>query len=275
MASIINTVNTAVIESMQLMNKIDFHTHILPAIDDGSQSESQSYRMLKLEAANGVGIVIATPHFYPDGPEPKVFIKEREVAYKRLMAHIPEEERKELPLIKQGAEVLLGFDTSHLEDLRLLAIEGTDYILIEMPYSDWDEWVYEAIERIRVLHKLTPIIAHVERYIPFQKDTQQIYRLMCMKGVIGQLNTRSLLNHQMRGLCHKLIANDMVHLLGSDAHRGQHLLEVNKAYDMLEKKHGKEILDRMQYQSEQIILNKSINKVYPQPFKRILGNIYR
>ena len=45
---------------------IDFHSHILPGIDDGSRSTAQSLEMMKLELDQGIGRIVATPHFYAD-----------------------------------------------------------------------------------------------------------------------------------------------------------------------------------------------------------------
>ena len=275
MVNMASMVNTVAIRIMQRMNKVDFHAHILPCIDDGSQSESQSYRMLQLEAANGVDIVLATPHFYPDYPSISEFILERQLAVERLKAYIETKEVQPLPKILLGAEVLLGVETASQKDLKALAIEGTDYILIEMPYNNWQEWVYEAIEAIRVKHKLIPVIAHVERYVPMHDDTDQIVRLLSMEGVLGQMNTRSLLYKDSSSLCHKLIANHMVHVLGSDAHRGQHLLEVVKAFESIEKKHGTKVIQKLHEQGVTLIQNQPIQKEMPVPFKRILGRFYK
>lgn len=274
MVNMVSTADMVITRSMRPMNKVDFHTHILPCIDDGSQSESQSYRMLEMEKKNGVAVVIATPHFYPDGPTPSEFVQERKASYERLIA-FAQEHGDDLPVIKLGAEVLLCTETADLEDLKVLAIEGTDYILIEMPYDNWQEWVYESIERIQVKHKLIPVIAHVERYIPMQKDTDQIYRLLSMPGVLGQMNTRSLLYRESSRLCHKLIENNFVHVLGSDAHRGQHLVDVHKSLSYIEKKHGSAVLGRFCEQGERIMQNQPILKESPIPFKRILRHFYK
>ena len=45
---------------------VDFHNHILPGIDDGSQSVSQSLKMLELFAELGVEKIIASPHIYKE-----------------------------------------------------------------------------------------------------------------------------------------------------------------------------------------------------------------
>ena len=41
---------------------IDLHSHLLPAVDDGSRSVGQSVRVLEQLAAQGVTAVCLTPH---------------------------------------------------------------------------------------------------------------------------------------------------------------------------------------------------------------------
>lgn len=268
----VNTASMVNIKDMRPMNKVDFHSHILPGIDDGSQSEAQSYEMLKQEKAHGVGTVLATPHFYPDDLSPKAFVERRQAAYGRLMNYINKNSKGEqLPTIIQGAEVLLGVDTADLEDLRCLAIEGTDYILIELPYNDIQEWVYESLERIRVKHGLTPVIAHVERYVPFQKDLESIHRLMSMEGILGQVNTRAILDSKTRGLCQQLIGHRMVHVIGSDAHRVRHLKELDRAYQYISKKHGEVRLKALHQQASILLQNGKIDKPLPRSLRKWWG----
>lgn len=275
MASMASTANMVAIRSIPLMSRVDFHTHLLPAIDDGSQSESQSYRMLQLEAANGVTTVLATPHFYPDGPTPSEFTRNRQASFERLQEYAIIKGVEGLPKIRFAAEVLLGYETADLKDLRKLAIEGTNYIMLEMPYANWEDWVYEAVERIQVQHDLIPIIAHVERYVPMHRDTEQILRLMRIPHVLGQMNTRSLLDRRSSRLCQRMIACEMVHVLGSDAHRGQHLKEVLKAYEWVDKKCGVGKAAQLDKNAQRILDGEQLTKLEPHPFKRLLGNIYR
>ena len=50
---------------------VDIHSHVLPGIDDGSKSLTESVALLKMEEEQGVTHVVATPHFYAryDRPE--------------------------------------------------------------------------------------------------------------------------------------------------------------------------------------------------------------
>ena len=66
------------------MNIIDFHTHILPRMDDGSHSVGESLEMLRAEAAAGIKTVAVTPHFYADLDTPETFLKRRSEALEKL-----------------------------------------------------------------------------------------------------------------------------------------------------------------------------------------------
>lgn len=257
------------------MGRVDFHTHILPGIDDGSENKQQSYEMLQEEMKHGVQTIIATPHFYPDGPSVTKFIQNRHLAYKEMKQYILKMSDMSLPDIRLGAEVLLATETAYLENLKELAIEGTKYILIEMPYDDWQEWVYESIERIYSVQGLIPVIAHIERYIPMQKDTGQIYRLLSIPKVLGQMNTRSLLDAKRKHLCYRLIKSKMVHVLGSDAHRSRHLVQGEIAYNKLIKKFSKDLLVKLEQQANILLDNGNIDKQTPRPFNKLFLNYYK
>ena len=43
---------------------IDIHSHIIPAVDDGSPSLEESLVMLKMAEADGVKAMVATPHMF-------------------------------------------------------------------------------------------------------------------------------------------------------------------------------------------------------------------
>ena len=81
---------------------IDWHTHILPEMDDGSHCVAESISMVNMQAAQGVSTIIATPHFYANHDTVSSFLDRREKTYGMLKAELP----REAPDIKLGAEVL-------------------------------------------------------------------------------------------------------------------------------------------------------------------------
>ena len=138
--------------------KVDFHAHILPGADHGSDSTETS--LVQLEYANEVGVtrIVATPHFYPHRHTLDAFIKRRYDAYSSLMSvyngNID---------IKLGAEVLLCEGLENLEGLEKLCLEGTDFILIELPFSEFRESYVDTVRKIQ-RRGLKVILAHVDRY---------------------------------------------------------------------------------------------------------------
>lgn len=248
---------------------IDFHSHIIPKVDDGSSSTNQSIRMLKMLKANNVETVIATPHFYLKDNTVEKFLVRIDEAYNRLIKKINEEDN--LPHILRGAEVLLTSETAGLPDLEKLCIEGTSYILIEMPYSYWSDWVYQAIDKIIVERNLTPVIAHVERYTPIIDDPNKMLRLLSF-GVIAQINAPSIVEHKLRKLSLKLIESNMVHVIGSDTHNDvERAPNILKAYEIIAKKFGQETVDYFDSNAKTIIQNKAIDVPSPDEIKKFLG----
>ena len=101
---------------------IDFHTHILPNVDDGSKSVDESLMMLRSLQQQGVRMIMATPHFYANNESVDKFIERRDAAYRRLIDSIGDEN---LPEIVLGAEVRYYESISRLNDLKRLRLGDT------------------------------------------------------------------------------------------------------------------------------------------------------
>ena len=114
---------------------IDFHSHVLPKLDDGSRSTKESIDMMRRAVSQGITAMVATPHFYADRETPKEFLKRREESWKRLREACEEEDG--LLSLYSGAEVRMFPGVAGMEELPELAIKGTSYILLEMPFEVW------------------------------------------------------------------------------------------------------------------------------------------
>lgn len=246
---------------------IDGHTHVLPGIDDGSKDIVESLEILRQMREEGIQTVVATPHFYPDDDVER-FLKRREAAYALLQEGM-RESKEEWPEIRKGAEVLLSVDTPELPGLEQLCIEGTHYILIEMPYMDWSEWVYQAIYKLIVQRQLRPIIAHVERYASVVSDIDKLNRLAQM-DVLMQMNTYSLV-HKHKRLALQLIKHNMIHLLGSDVHRSPSHIPVKVGYDVVEKNISKRVASSFTTYGEVILADERMTKKEIKPLRKKFG----
>ena len=193
---------------------IDFHTHILPGIDDGARNSEASAQMLAREIEQGVECVVFTPHYYGKHRSPEQFLQRRDAAFAKIKDALPSNLQTRL-----GAEILFtGLNMAPNEELCTLAIEGTKYVLFEFPMAEkWQDNFWESLSDFIQETDYTPIIAHVERYMETQKNPILFNRLVEM-GCLLQVNTTSFIEKRSQSLAFALLKHGLVHCLGSDSH---------------------------------------------------------
>ena len=229
---------------------IDFHSHILPGIDDGSRDVSESLEILGLMADDGVDTVVATPHFYPDEVSISDFLRRRNRAYEKLSQSLNEH----YPRIILGAEVLYSPRLVKDKDFRKLCMEGTDCVLLEMPYTKLTNSIIDGVEELYNQTGVSIVIAHIERYLSFT-SYQELSNLMSL-DVLGQLNAKSFEKRKTRKYCLKLIKDGFVHILGTDFHRiDRGDLPLSFAYDTISRKLSSDVADEIAYNSAKVLEN--------------------
>ena len=191
----------------------DFHTHVLPQIDDGSKSVEQSVEMLKMLAKQGVDTVYATPHFRADIYSIDEFIKVREESLKKLSKAM---KGGDYPKIKLGAEVFLSSDLITMDNIDKLCIEGTNLLLVEMPYTGWTFSHLNYIEQLLASYNIVPVIAHIDRYL-YPHTPETIKALLDME-VMVQCNADSIIRWTTRYKLLKMIKKGQIDFIGSDCH---------------------------------------------------------
>lgn len=230
---------------------IDFHSHILPEIDDGSQSYEETKNMLKEALDAGFDKIISTSHYAIgcfEAPEYK---------RKEIIEEI-NSEKEEIPEIVLGSEIFLTHNIIDLlEEYKASTINGTNYILIELPLRQYFNNLKDLIIRLQE-NNYKLILAHPERYLTVQKDFKLLYELKDM-GVIFQVNYGSLLGKygfSAKRIAKKMLKNNLVSLLGTDAHKENSIyLEVPKALSIISKYVSEEDLDDITTNNAEIILN--------------------
>lgn len=230
---------------------IDFHSHVLPKMDDGSTSVAESLQMLRMEKEQGIRKVVATPHFYAHRDSPEHFFERRNASEKRLR-----EAAKELegcPEIAVGAEVHFFPSMSDSEILSRLTIGDTGYILVEMPMSLWSERMYEELGEIHAKQRLVPIVAHLDRYIGPMRSFQIPERLAELPVVV-QVNASFFLNRMTAKMALRLLKEGKVHLLGSDCHNlTTRVPNIGMAAEVIQKKLGDEALQQIRWVEDRIL----------------------
>lgn len=224
---------------------IDFHSHILPKLDDGSKSSDMSVQMLSMSYGYGVTTMVATPHFYIHRNDVDNFLKARESSYRALRHKIEISGANDIPEIRLGAEVYYFQNLAALPDIEKLCIEGTSHLLLEMPFEKWTDKMIEQVEKLIYDRQITPIIAHLDRYLAWQKGTDAVETLISM-GALIQLNGDYINGFLTKGNALKLIKNGTVSLLGSDCHNmGERAPNLGKSFNIIQKKLGQAPLDKI------------------------------
>ena len=191
---------------------VDFHSHVLPQMDDGSKSLEESLLLLQMLAEQQVEFVAATPHFYGDRETPVRFLERRAEASERLQSAM----RPGLPSIRLGAEVAYFPGVSRIEGLSGFLLEGTQFLLLEMPMGRWEQYTLREVLELSCSGAWTVVLAHVERFLPMQKaDT---LNLLLGNGVQMQVNASFFLSFRTRKKALRMLRDGMIHWLGSDCH---------------------------------------------------------
>ena len=232
----------------------DFHSHILPAIDDGSQSITETMDMLRMEAEQGIATVVATPHFYAHRDKLERFLKRREQAERLLRSELAE--HPELPEIVVGAEVHYFTGIGESELISELVIGNTKYILVEMPQPPWTEEMYLSLFNIYGNMGLTPIIAHIDRYIT-RFRTYGIPKRLKELPVLVQANAEFFLNRGTTSMAMKMLRSGGIHLLGSDCHNlRSRKPNLGDAVKLIEERLGSEILSGIAENEQRVLSAK-------------------
>ena len=231
---------------------VDFHSHILPGIDDGSATLEESIAMLRMEAEQGIGHVVATPHFYPQHDAIEEFLERRtesEILLREEMAKYDN-----LPEVTVGAEVYFFRGISQSDVLQKLTVGSSSYSLIEMPTTSWSDSMYRELERLYYDQGITPIVAHVDRYFT-RFRTFGIPEKLEELPVLVQANA-SFFNGNASSRAMKMLQKRQIHLLGSDCHN-THSRQPNlgKTVARIQKHIGNEALEHIiEFQKD--VLNK-------------------
>ncbi len=243
---------------------IDFHSHILPNVDDGAKSVEETFNLIQEAKDTGFDAIVTTSHFMEGYYEVKK--AEIEVWVNALNEKLPEQ-NIDIKLYTANEVYLSDNIINLLETKRASTINNTNYVLFEMPLNAEPMNLYDIVYEM-LGHKLIPILAHPERYTFVQKDPSLIYELI-EKGVLMQANYTSILGkygEKAQILVKKFLKNDMIHFLGSDVHKEKTVYpQIQKALKEIENIIGEEKLEELTTINPKFVLeNKRIDIDLPK-----------
>lgn len=196
---------------------IDFHSHILPQTDDGSISIEETINILKEAKQEGFTKIISTSH-YLEG-----YYESNETERKELLEKIKQK--------NVGVELYLGSEIyvsenmiDFLKEQKASSINNSRYVLFELPMGNETVLAKEMIYRL-IENDYVPIIAHPERYSYVQDNPDYVNELLDM-GAMFQANYGSIIGlygKKAEKTVKKLLKEDLIHFMGSDVHREEHI----------------------------------------------------
>lgn len=194
-----------------LKGATDWHSHILPGVDDGIQKMEDSLEALAYYEEIGINEVWLTPHIMEDMPNTTDELRTR---YQELLeaykGHV------KLHLAAENMIDNLFQERLAKNDLLPIGLKG-DHLLVETSYYQPPIDLYDTLKRIKEIG-YTPILAHPERY-RYMQDSD--YDYLYGKGVKLQMNLLSLVGGYGKPAQEKsqmLLTKGYYSFFGSDLH---------------------------------------------------------
>ena len=204
---------------------IDLHSHLLPAIDDGSRSVEQSLEVLRQFATNGVEHVVLTPHLKASRIERdgEGMVGRRATSFLAL-----QEQAGDRPRLHLGFEILLDqpFPAVATGDRRF-ALAGSRYYLVEFPLSIVGTFTTPAVARIAEAGAV-PLVAHIERYGSVTPGLVAAWR---EAGAKTQVDATTLTRAGPRGaIAREMLAYGLVDIVAADNHGDRRTMRTAREY---------------------------------------------
>lgn len=220
---------------------IDFHTHILPNIDDGSKSVEETFNLIKEAEKAGFDSIISTSHYIENYYESPV---EERAEWINALSRALKKESIDVELYL-GNEVYFSENIIQLlNENKIAKINNSRYMLFEFAMNVKPINVYDVIYEM-IQNKITPILAHPERYRFIQQDPSLVYELIDT-GVLMQANYSSIIGwygEKAEILVKKFLESNMISFLGSDVHKPNTIyLKMPEILEKLEQTIGKDKL---------------------------------
>jgi Capsular polysaccharide biosynthesis protein len=195
-------------------NIIDIHSHILFGIDDGAKDIKESLEIARSAVREGIIKMVCTPHAEADYDG---LIHNANESIITLRQKLKEES---IPLaISLGFEVFVNQTFLDYPSPEKLAFGENPHILLELGF-DYFPKIFEEVLYLLTISKITPILAHPERYDYLYNDLGFIKNLK-QKNVKLQINTASITGEngsKTQGFAKKILKKGYADFIASDVH---------------------------------------------------------
>ena len=235
---------------------VDFHTHILPRMDDGSSGLLESLQMIGRMKKQNVRMIAATPHFYCSSDHPQHFLEKRARRIEELRSYLKEDD----PILVPGCELLYYEGVTMMEALEDFRIAGSKALLIEMPTGAWTDRMVEDIITINRMPGFQVVLAHIERYFADQKKGLLSY--ISDAGILCQSNASFFTGFRTSRKAMKMLEDGEIHLLGSDCHNlKSRAPDLGSAAERIRKEFGEKAVSDLMDRASRLLNQQMPNTV--------------
>ncbi|WP_419955137.1 tyrosine-protein phosphatase [Neobacillus niacini] len=246
---------------------IDLHCHILPGVDDGAQSLSDSLNMARKALEQGIHIIVATPHHLNNSFEnPKRQILDRVEELNQILQKesidvkiLPGQE------IRVHGELIEGYTMG-----EILTVNHTPYVLVEFPSNHVPRYTEKLFYDLQ-MNGLIPVIVHPERNREIMERSELLYQLV-KKGALTQITASSVtgdFGKKIKNFTLQLIEANLTHFIASDAHNLiNRTFRMREAFGVIQQKYGNELVYYFEENAHLLIEGKAIYKEDPERIKR-------
>ncbi|MFN8416812.1 MAG: CpsB/CapC family capsule biosynthesis tyrosine phosphatase [Cytophagaceae bacterium] len=208
----------------------DMHSHLLPGIDDGSDSIETSISLIESFISLGYKKAITTPHIMGD------FFKNTPETIQNALDLVQGELKNRHITFEISAAAEYYLDEWFIQKLEndepLLTLGASNYVLFETSYINRPSQLHQAIFLMKS-KGYQPVLAHPERYT-YMYDNFAGYENILQMGTLFQLNLNSLSGYYSKGakaIAEKLIDNSWIHFVGTDCHGAKHINALQRTMD--------------------------------------------
>jgi protein-tyrosine phosphatase len=214
---------------------VDCHTHVVPSGDDGAATIEDGLALCRTASQHGTAVLFATPHVWPHLTLTPGREEEIREAFERMRW-------------RAAVELRLGYELTPArplldEDPHRYVLEGTDRVLMEVPFAGPADIVFALAEHVEAAG-LHPVIAHPER-TEAVLDEPSVAEELAARGWTLQVNATSLTGRhgeEPEALGWSLVERGLARVVGSDGHRTTRPAHLDDAYRLARQRLGEEAI---------------------------------
>ncbi|MBR1792936.1 MAG: hypothetical protein IJ764_04780 [Bacteroidales bacterium] len=237
--------------------EVDMHNHMIPGVDDGSESMEMSAECIRTMWEVGYRKMYITPHFcFPKYANDEEDIKRR---YEELKSYL-KSQGVEMDLVGIGGEYRIDDSfAKRVKEPHFLTVGSDKYLLVELSLHSQRMGFENTIYEVQMQDQQV-ILAHPERYLYIDVNSSKFEKLKD-QGVLFQCNVLSLsgfYGKEAQSRAMKFIERGWVELLGTDTHN---LVYAKALRDATQNRTVRKVLEHHEFMNKELVDKKIHRKL--------------